>query len=67
MALLPWSFYTEAFTTQSFQTREKRIYTLDEALSCTLSSNMQPDFGANFGVNRVTARKQLYTGFSQRF
>jgi hypothetical protein len=62
-----WTFYTEVFTSQSFQAREKPIYTLDEALTYALSPNMQLDFGGNFCLNGVTPRAQLYTGLSQRF
>jgi hypothetical protein len=62
-----WTFYTEAFTTQFFQTRYRPIYTLDEALTCALSPNLQLDFGGNFSVNSVAPRAQLYSGLSQRF
>jgi hypothetical protein len=62
-----WTFYTEVFTTQSFQTREKPIYTLDEALTYALRPNLQLDIGANFGLNSVSPQTQLYTGLSQRF
>ncbi len=62
-----WTFYTEVFTSQSFQAREKPIYTLDEALTYALSPNMQLDFGSNFSLNGVAPRAQLYTGLSQRF
>jgi hypothetical protein len=62
-----WTFYTEVFTSQSFQAREKPIYTLDEALTYALRPNMQLDFGGNFCLNGVTPRTQLYTGLSQRF
>jgi hypothetical protein len=59
--------YSEVFTTQSFQTREKPIYTLDEALTYALSPKLQLDCGANFSLNDVAPRAQLYTGLSQRF
>lgn len=62
-----WTFYTEAFTTQSFQMREKSIYTLDRALTYALSPNVQVDCGANFSLNGAAPRAQLYTGLSQRF
>ena len=62
-----WTFYTEAFTTQSFQARDKPFYTLDEALTCALTPNLQLDFGGNFSLNGVAPRAQLYTGLSQRF
>jgi len=62
-----WTFYTEVFTTQSFQAGEKPIYTLDEALTYALSPNLQLDFGGNFSLNDVAPRIQLYTGLSQRF
>ena len=62
-----WTFYTEVFTTQSFQGQEKPIYTLDEALTCALTPNLQLDFGGNFSLNGVAPRAQLYTGLSQRF
>jgi hypothetical protein len=62
-----WTFYSEVFTTQSFQTREKPIYTLDEALTYALSPKLQLDCGANFSLNDVAPRAQLYTGLSQQF
>lgn len=62
-----WTFYTEAFTTQSLQARSKPIYTLDEALTCALSANLQLDFGGNFSLNGVAPKTQLYAGLSQRF
>jgi len=62
-----WTFYSEVFTSQSFQTREKPIYTLDEALTYALSPNLQLDCGGNFSLNGVGPRTQLYTGLSQRF
>jgi len=62
-----WTFYTEVFTTQSFQARERPIYTLDEALTYALTANWQLDFGGNFSLNSVAPRAQLYTGLSQRF
>jgi hypothetical protein len=62
-----WTFYTEAFTTQSFQARAKPIYTLDEALTCALTANLQLDFGGNFSLNDAAPRVQLYMGLSQRF
>jgi len=62
-----WTFYTEAFTTQSLQARSKPIYTLDEALTCALSANLQLDFGGNFSLNDAAPRAQLYMGLSQRF
>jgi hypothetical protein len=62
-----WTFYTEVFTSQSFQAREKPIYTLDEALTYALSPNLQLDLGGNFSLNGVVPRTQLYMGLSQRF
>jgi outer membrane putative beta-barrel porin/alpha-amylase len=62
-----WTFYTEVFTTQSFQAREKPIYTLDEALTYALTPNWQLDFGGNLSLNDVAPRAQLYLGLSQRF
>jgi hypothetical protein len=62
-----WTFYTEVFTSQSFQARGKPVYTLDEALTCALTPNLQLDFGGNFSLNDVTPRTQLYVGLSQRF
>jgi hypothetical protein len=62
-----WTFFSEVFTAQSFQTREKPIYTLDEALTYALSPNLQLDCGANFSLNGVAPHTQLYTGLSQRF
>ncbi len=62
-----WTVYTEIFTTQSFQTSEKPIYTLDGALTCALLANLQLDFGGNFSLNGVGPRVQLYVGLSQRF
>jgi hypothetical protein len=61
------TIYTEAFTTQSWQAREKPIYTLDDALTYALTPNLQLDFGGNFGLNGVAPRVQLYAGLSQRF
>ncbi|MFI4889513.1 MAG: transporter [Steroidobacterales bacterium] len=62
-----WTFFTEAFTTQSFQAHDKPVYTLDEALTCALGRNLQFDLGGNFSLNGAAPRIQLYTGLSQRF
>jgi hypothetical protein len=62
-----WSLYTEVFTSQPFQSQEKPVYTLDEALTYALTPNLQLDFGGNFSLNDVPPRTQLYTGLSQRF
>jgi hypothetical protein len=62
-----WTFYSEVFTTQSFQAGQRAFYTLDEALTCALTPNMQIDFGRNFSLNSVTPRAQLFAGLSQRF
>lgn len=62
-----WTFFSEVFTTQSFQARARPIYTLDEALTFALSTNLQLDCGANLSLNGVAPRTQLYTGLSQRF
>lgn len=62
-----WTFYTEVFTTQSFPSRDKPIYTLDEAFTYALTPNLQLDFGENFGVNAVAPQIQVYTGLSERF
>lgn len=62
-----WTVYTEVFTTQSFQSSEKPIYTLDGALTCALAANLQLDFGGNFSLNGIGPRVQLYVGLSQRF
>jgi hypothetical protein len=62
-----WTFYTEVFTTQSFQARNKPVYTLDEALTFSLTPNLQLDFGGNFSLNDAAPRAQLFLGLSQRF
>jgi len=62
-----WTFYTEAFTSQSSQAQDKPVYTLDEALTCILIPNLQLDLGGNFSLNGVAPRAQFYTGLSQRF
>jgi hypothetical protein len=62
-----WTLYSEVFTTQSFHAQYQPIYTLDEALTCALTPNLQLDFGGNFGLNGVTPRAQFYAGLSQRF
>ncbi len=62
-----WTWYSEIFTTQSFQTQYQPIYTLDAALTCALTPNLQLDFGGNFSLNGVAPRTQLYAGLSQRF
>ncbi len=62
-----WTAYTEAFTTQAFRAQDKPIYTLDEALTCALTANLQLDFGGNFSLNDAAPRAQLYLGLSQRF
>jgi hypothetical protein len=62
-----WTFYTEVFTSQSFQAGGKPIYTLDEALTYALTPTLQLDFGANFGLDDAAPKVQLYTGLSQRF
>jgi hypothetical protein len=62
-----WTLYIEVFTSQSFQAREKPIYTLDAALTCALTPNLQLDFGGNFSLNGVAPQDQLFIGLSQRF
>ena len=62
-----WTVYSEIFTTQSLQTGEPTIYTLDAALTCALTAALQLDMGGNFSLNGVAPRAQLYTGLSQRF
>jgi hypothetical protein len=62
-----WTFYTEVFTSQAFQSQDKSVYTLDEALTYALTPNLQLDFGGNFSLNSVPPRTQLYMGLSQRF
>ena len=62
-----WTVYSEIFTTQSLQTGERPIYTLDAALTCALTATLQLDLGGNFSLNGVAPRAQLYTGLSQRF
>lgn len=62
-----WTLYSEIFTTQSFQSSEKAVYTLDEALTGALSANLQLDFGGNFSLNGVAPHAQFYAGLSQRF
>jgi hypothetical protein len=62
-----WTFFTEAFTTQSFRADEKPVYTLDEPLTCAVGRNLQLDFGGNFSLNRAAPRVQLFAGLSQRF
>jgi hypothetical protein len=62
-----WTLYAEVFTSQSFQAREQPIYTLDAALTCALTPNLQLDFGGNFSLNGVAPQDQLYIGLSQRF
>lgn len=61
------TFYSEVFTSQVFQSQDKPVYTLDEALSYALPPNLQLDFGGNFSLNSVPPRTQLYMGLSQRF
>lgn len=46
-----WTFYSEVFTSRSFESQDKPAYTLDEALSCALTPNLQLDFGGNFSLN----------------
>jgi hypothetical protein len=62
-----WTFFTEVYTSQSFQAQDNPIYTLDEALTYALGPNLQLDLGGNFSLNSVAPRAQLYTGLSQRF
>lgn len=62
-----WTIYTEIFTSQYFESQDSPVYTLDEAVTYTLTPNLQLDFGGNFGLNKVTPRIQLYAGLSQRF
>jgi len=61
-----WTFYSEVFTTRSFQAGQRPFYTLDEALTCALTPNLQLDIGGNFSLNSVTPRAQLFAGLSQR-
>jgi hypothetical protein len=62
-----WTFYSEVFTTQSWEARTQPLYTLDEALTFAQKSNVQGDFGGNFGLNGAAPKAQLYGGLSQRF
>jgi hypothetical protein len=62
-----WTWYSEAFTSHSFQAQDRPLYTLDGALTCALKPNVQLDFGGNFSLNDVGPRAQLYAGLSQRF
>jgi len=57
----------EIFTSQYFESQDSPVYTLDEALACALTPNLQLDFGGNFGLNKPTPRNQVYAGLSQRF
>jgi len=43
------------------------VYTADAAVAYLLTSSIQLDTGANFGLNRNAPNLQLYTGISQRF
>jgi hypothetical protein len=62
-----WTFYSEVFTSQSFESQDKAVYTLDEALTFALTPNLQLDFGGNFSLNSIAPRTQLYAGLSQRY
>jgi hypothetical protein len=62
-----WTWYSELFTSHSFEAQERPQYTADGALTCALKSNLQLDFGGNFSLNDVGPRVQLYAGLSQRF
>jgi hypothetical protein len=62
-----WTWYSELFTSHSFQVRDRPLYTLDGALTCALKPSVQLDFGGNFSLNGVGPRAQLYAGLSQRF
>jgi hypothetical protein len=62
-----WTIYTEIFTSQYFESQDSPAYTLDEAVTCALTPNLQLDFGGNFGLNKMTPRTQLYVGLAQRF
>lgn len=62
-----WTFYSEVFTTRSFEAGERPIYTADAALTCALRSDVQLDFGGNFSLNGIAPQTQLYVGLSQRF
>lgn len=42
-----WTVYSEIFTTQSLQSGESAIYTLDAALTCTLTAALQLDLCGN--------------------
>jgi hypothetical protein len=62
-----WTLYTEAYAARSLQARDRPIYTLDVALTCALTRNLQFDLGGNFSLNGVAPRAELYSGLSQRF
>jgi hypothetical protein len=62
-----WTLYTEVFTTQSFQSHDRPIYTFDSALTYLLTPTIQLDFGSNISLNDVAPQTQVYTGISQRF
>lgn len=44
-----------------------RQYSADAAISHLLNSNLQIDFGGNFGLNQATPDLQVYAGISARF
>jgi hypothetical protein len=62
-----WTIYTEMFTTQSFESQDSPVYTLDAALTYAITPKSQFDVGGNFGLSRVMPRDQVYAGLSQRF
>lgn len=62
-----WTVYSEVFTSQPFKAGNSAVYTLDEALTCLVTSNVQLDFGGNFALNGVAPKVQIYAGLSQRF
>ncbi|HXY05375.1 MAG TPA: transporter [Burkholderiaceae bacterium] len=61
-----WTVYTELFTSQPLND-ERPSYSLDGAFTFVPRPNLQWDFGANYSLNGVGPRIQLYVGLSQRF
>lgn len=62
-----WTAYTEIFFSRSLESDSRPVYTLDGAMTYAIRSNLQWDFGANFSLNGVAPRIQVYSGLSQRF
>jgi hypothetical protein len=67
-AIGDWTVYGEFWNQQGFEpTGTVAQTTFDTAVAYRLTSTLQLDVGANFGLDRVAPQQQYYLGISKRF